>query len=154
MMLQPYIPGLVEALVAEYAASGQPTLPAGRRGEVVRMLMSVVAPGPLPVDEYCELLTAAVGNDFVPPAGPADLPMEGIFREGVAVLSDDQLARLALNEAAVRELTLRVLEVATSDRLGLCWNDAIMDVVIPPDYYPEERAREVTEGVLRLWRGQ
>jgi hypothetical protein len=154
MMLQPYIPGLVEALVAEYAASGEPALPAGRRGEVIRMLMSVVADGHLPVDEYCDLLTAAVGNGFVPPAAPADLPTEAIFREGLAALSDDQLARLALNPAALRELNLRVLEVSTSDRLGLCWTDATVDIVIPPDYYPEERARQVTEGVLRLWRGQ
>lgn len=133
MMLQPYIPGLVEALVADFKATGRPVVPAGRRDELVRTLLSV-AIGTATVDEYAGLLAGAFGAGSVPPAAPDDLPLEAVLREGPGVLSDDQLARLALDPTAVRELSDRVTAAMAYEWLGQCWTDAIEDIVIPPEY--------------------
>lgn len=133
-MLQPYIPGLVEALVADFKATGRPVVPAGRRAEVVRTLTSV-AIGPATVDEYSGLLTGAFGTDLVPPAAPDDLPLEAVLWEGPGVLSDDHLAKLALNSTAIRELSDRVTVAMADGCLGQCWTDAVEDIVIPPEYW-------------------
>lgn len=134
MMLQPYIPGLVEALVADFTATGRPAVPAGRRDELVRTLLSV-ANGAATVDEYAGLLAGAFGVGVVPPAAPDDLPLQEVLREGPGVLSDDQLARVALNPAAVRELSERVTAAMAYEWLGQCWTDALNDIVIPPEHH-------------------
>ena len=134
-MLHAYVPGLVESVMAEFVASGRATIPAGRRDEVVRMLQSVVC-GRIAVDEYSELLGAALPADAVPPEAPTEFSVETIFRDGLGVLTDDQLARLALNIVTLDELCDRIVaeEVAMSDRLGPWWQVAYEDIVIPPEY--------------------
>ncbi len=148
-MLLPYIPGLVEALVAAFAAFGRPVVPAGRRDELIRTLLSV-ANSAATVDEYAGLLAGAFGAGLVPPAAPDDLPLEAVLREGPGVLSDDQLARLALDPAAVRRLSDWVTAASADEWLGQCWTDAIGDIIIPPEYH--EAADRAIEEVRRLER--
>ena len=133
-MLQPYIPGLVQSLVAEFVTSGRPTIPAGRRDEVVRMLQSVVC-SQTAVNEYSGLLGEAFG-DAIPPDPLAALPVEAIVRDGLGVLTDDQLGQLALSVADVDALGVRIVaeEEAMSDGLGPWWHTAYDDIVIPAEY--------------------
>jgi hypothetical protein len=133
-MLQPYVPGLVESIVAEFVASGRPTIPAGRRDDVVRMLQSVVC-SQNAVNEYSGLLGDAFG-DAIPPDPLAALPVEAIIRDGLGVFTDDQLALFALSIVDVDELGVRIVaeEMAMTDRLGPWWQVAYVDIVTPPEY--------------------
>lgn len=133
-LLQPYIPGLVKDMVAGFLASGRPAIPAGRRDEVLRMLQSVVC-SQNAVNEYSGLLGDEFGDD-IPPDPIGGLPYEAIIRDGLAVLSDDELARVALSITDVDALGERIFaqEIAAPERLGPWWHAAYQDIVIPAEY--------------------
>lgn len=133
-LLQPYIPGLVQVMVVEFLASGRPAIPAGRRDEVVRMLQSVVC-SQNAVNEYSGLLGDEFGDE-IPPDPIGGLPYDAIIRDGLAMLSDDQLAHLALSIVDVDDLGERIFaqEIAAPERLGPWWHAAYQDIVIPAEY--------------------
>ncbi len=154
MILQPSVSSLLAALVSEFRATGKPFVPAGRRDELVKVLLSA-AIGSATVGEYSAMLAAAFGTDPVPPEAPDDLPRDAILQDGPGVLSDDQLARLALSPPAFLDLSRRVEDALASGTAGECWVRAelLPDEAIPPEYHAAaERAVAEALRVERLTR--
>ena len=106
---------LADRVVAAYraAAPRRPVLPAGARGEVVRVLTRALLEDETH-DAYAAAVTAArrragVHRELLAAGGP-DQPAELVARDGLAALGDDLLADLALSPQALADLRARLYD--------------------------------------------
>lgn len=138
--------------LAGRTASGHGGVTPVNRRELEPLLASALI-GPAACDEYLTALAAAFeGEALRPAASLSDFPVETILRDGLGVLSDDQLVRLARSESTVRELNRLVDEALAGGTAGRYWADAelLPDESIPSEYHAA--AEHAVEQVRRLDR--
>jgi hypothetical protein len=120
------------ALVAENTS--------GAAGPVVRAelepLLASALIGPVALREYLAALAAAGGSRATSPENPRpDITLSAVLRDGLAVLTDEQLLRLARNSEALAELNRAVEGALERGEAGVFWSDAEL---LPDDRIPEE----------------
>jgi hypothetical protein len=147
----PILPPDLLKRCARALASSPTDQPAIDRRSLELLLASALI-GPVACDEY----VAAI-REASPVGGPSgvvvsDLPLGPVLQDGLRVLSDEQLFRLARSEAAIRELNRLVDEALASGSAGAFWQEAefLPDEAIPSDYHAA--AAHAVEEVRRLER--
>ena len=108
--------------------------------------------GPVACEEYLAALREASSAGGPTAVAASDLPIGPVLQDGLRVLSDEQLLRLAWSEAAIRELNRLVDESLGSGSAGTYWQEAelLPDEAIPEHYHAA--ARHAVEQVRLLER--
>ncbi len=157
MLLDASALGLILALIAAFVAAGKPVLPANLREKVVHTLMSALI-GPVACAEYLAALADALRKAGVtPPEVPlTELPVETLLRDGLGVLSDDQLARLAVSPAAIRALNKRVEQAMLAGAVGQVWWEVCDSVAdrLPPTYLGADAIRRTADFIREVERDE
>lgn len=100
-------------------------------------LVATALVAPVAFDEYLGAFGAAQVAAPVPEAALGEFPIEAILGDGLGVLSDEQLARLARSPGALTELHRLVDDALGREAAGVYWLDAelLPDEVIPKELH-------------------
>lgn len=140
---------LASAIAARGAGQGA-TLSLEERHQLQKVLASACH-GPVALKEYLAQLTeskrsiGSQGNDLL----ITEIPGAAVVKKGLAVLSDEQLVRLATSAEAIRQLNLLIEQALDADELGDFWWDAysVPDSAIPPGYLDDQTFRRILDDV-------
>ena len=133
------------ALVIEIAVSAQSSgkwVPLASNRDEVESVLASACHGPATLDEYLTQLAEAKStrglrcDDSV----IADIPFESILGDGLNVLSDEQLLRVAISPETIRRLNALVGKALETGTLSEYWWKAhkVPDSAIPPGYLDDE----------------
>lgn len=149
------------ALVAENPGAAGPV----DRAELEPLLASALI-GPVAIREYLGALAAATGGRATPSENPPrEIPLPSVLRDGLAVLTDEQLFRLARSPESLTELNRAVGSALERGEAGAFWTDAeqLPDEIIPREYHlaaeravsefrrVEKKTRPVSELPHKRW---
>lgn len=112
---------LVTDVVAAFLAKGAPTLPEGKRDEVLATLTGLLA-GPR-LGGYLAALRdeAQKQGGVLGEQGSVEWPWEAILAHGLGVLSDPLLALLAVSDATLLTLREALADEQDEGNLAPCW---------------------------------
>ena len=84
------------------------------------------------------------------------MPVEALLRDGLGVLTDDQLARVAISPLAVRALNGLVWQAMAAGTVGELWDEACDSIseVLPPTYLGSDAHRRIVNRIKDLENDQ
>lgn len=118
----------VSLLVAALSDDGTPTLPLSGRESVLNLLKQVLVSEDLLREYTCELYAEEKAQgvfEVVLGQVRSELPIVEIVEKGLEVLSDEQLAQLAVDPGAVVSLSELLIEEVNNPKLALEWHQLL-----------------------------